>query len=45
MLKQLVELPPVARVLAPDMVRRAENSIAELGEIVSELEVCCDNEK
>lgn len=45
MLKQLVELPPMARALAPDMVRRAEFSVVILDEIIGELEALNDSEK
>lgn len=39
MLQQLVELPPMARFAAAESVRRAEFNVAQLNEVISELEV------
>lgn len=45
MLKQLVEIPVVARAMAPEMVRRAEFNIAQLDELITEMEAIHDNQK
>jgi hypothetical protein len=38
MLRQLVELPPMARIVAAESVRLAEFNVAKLGEVIDSME-------
>lgn len=42
MLRQLVDLPVVARMAAAESVRRAEYNIAALGEAIERIEEVCN---